>query len=96
MDDDFDYSNPENQLEDNFLELANVENSSGESDGCSTTSDGYSAEEGDEVLSLGDEEMSNNGRTTKSRFTEYSISSSALKRNEHLMLLDARFDKVFC
>lgn len=27
MDDDFDYDNPENQLEDNFMELANTNNS---------------------------------------------------------------------
>lgn len=27
MDDDFDYDNPENQLEDNFMELANANNS---------------------------------------------------------------------
>lgn len=26
MDDDFDYDNPENQLEDNFMELANANN----------------------------------------------------------------------
>lgn len=30
MDEDFDYGNPENQLEDNFIEIANMENDDGE------------------------------------------------------------------
>lgn len=31
---------------------------------------------------------------TKSRFTEYSMSSSVMRRNEQLTLLDDRFEKV--
>lgn len=31
---------------------------------------------------------------TKSRFTEYSLSSSVMRRNEQLSLLDDRFEKV--
>lgn len=31
---------------------------------------------------------------TKSRFTEYSLSSSVIRRNEQLTLLDDRFEKV--
>lgn len=31
---------------------------------------------------------------TKSRFTEYSMTSSVMKRNEQLTLLDERFEKV--
>lgn len=31
---------------------------------------------------------------TKSRFTEYSLSSSVMRRNEQLTLLDDRFEKV--
>lgn len=31
---------------------------------------------------------------TKSRFTEYSMTSSVIKRNEQLTLLDERFEKV--
>lgn len=34
---------------------------------------------------------------TKSRFTEYSLTSSVMRRNEQLSLLDDRFEKVnFC
>ena len=31
---------------------------------------------------------------TKSRFTEYSMSSSVMRRNDQLSLLDQRFEKV--
>lgn len=57
----------------------------------------YSGEENDEVGPLprsknfpdfDDEE-------TKSRFTEYSMSSSVIRRNEQLTLLDDRFEKFF-
>lgn len=35
------------------------------------------------------------GEDTKSRFTEYSMSSSVIRRNEQLSLLDDRFEKFF-
>lgn len=35
------------------------------------------------------------GEETKSRFTEYSMSSSVIRRNEQLTLLDDRFEKFF-
>lgn len=35
------------------------------------------------------------GEETKSRFTEYSMSSSVIRRNEQLELLDERFEKFF-
>lgn len=42
----------------------------------------------DDVASLDKEE-------TKSRFTEFSMSSSIVPRNDQLTLLDDRFEKVF-
>lgn len=49
----------------------------------------------------GDEHVEGEGREflfmneeTKSRFTEYSLSSSVMRRNEQLTLLDDRFEKV--
>lgn len=33
---------------------------------------------------------------TKSRFTNYSMSSSVIRRNEGLTLLDDKFEKVYC
>lgn len=69
------------------------ENANFESDGAE-----YSGEEKDKVFPLprtnrnfakfDDEE-------TKSRFTEYSMSSSVIRRNEQLTLLDDRFEKLF-
>lgn len=52
--------------------------------------DGFSGDEdvdnGREFLFIDEE--------TKSRFTEYSLTSSVMRRNEQLSLLDDRFEKV--
>lgn len=50
-------------------------------------SDDYSSEACDDVGSL-------NMDDTKSRFTDYSMSSSIIRRNENLKLLDDQFEKV--
>lgn len=50
-------------------------------------SDQYDSEAYDDVGSLNIEE-------TKSRFTDYSMSSSIIKRNENLQLLDDQFEQV--
>lgn len=49
----------------------------------------------------GDEDLGRRAREflfmdeeTKSRFTEYSMTSSVMRRNEQLTLLDDRFEKV--
>lgn len=93
MDDDFDFDDPENQLEDNFIELANAAGSD-EYDAEYENSDNdsnFADEERDEVGSLNG---SFNEEETKSRFTEYSMTSSVIRRNEQLTLLDGRFEKV--
>ncbi|KFQ30125.1 Protein LTV1, partial [Merops nubicus] len=113
LDDDFDFDNPENLLEDDFVLQANelrnggsdagdedewedVEEDSDEKDSCSDDKD-YGSEG-----PLSDDEV--NGRTkeflfmqeeTRSRFTEYSMTSSVMRRNEQLTLLDDRFEKFF-
>lgn len=51
-------------------------------------SDNYDSEECDDVGSL-------NMIDTKSHFTDYSMSSSIIRRNENLKLLDNQFEKVF-
>lgn len=48
----------------------------------------------DEVGSLNSGKFSFKDEETKSRFTEYSMSSSVMRRNEQLSLLDSRFEKV--
>ncbi|RMC12880.1 hypothetical protein DUI87_10405 [Hirundo rustica rustica] len=110
LDDDFDFDNPENILEDDFVLQANkpqkrgpdaededewedMEDDSDEKDSCSTDTDSEGP--------LSDEV---NGRTkeflfmqeeTRSRFTDYSMSSSVIRRNEQLTLLDDRFEKFY-
>ncbi|XP_015113218.1 protein LTV1 homolog [Diachasma alloeum] len=108
MDDDFDYDDPENQLEDDFFALANGGEDEGEFDEAeedeydsadeSDVSSGHMAvsdEERDEVGSLNGPQFSFKDEETKSRFTEYSMSSSVMKRNEQLTLLDDKFERMF-
>lgn len=99
MDDDFDFEDPDNQLEDNFIELANASASEEEYDAEFENSDVDSnfaeeEEERDEVGSLNGSQFSFNEEETKSRFTQYSMSSSVIRRNQQLTLLDDRFEKV--
>ncbi|CAK9821113.1 Protein LTV1 homolog [Anthophora plagiata] len=109
MDEDFDYEDPENQLEDNFIELANASKSGTEiieeeeeeeeyDQGSDVLSEGHmelSDEEQDEVCSLNGPQYTFREEETKSRFTEYSMSSSVIKRNEQLTLLDDKFEKMY-
>jgi protein LTV1 len=112
MDDDFDFEDPNNELEDDFMELAmggqEIDGEFDEEDedwideedeDADIDSDGaaYSDEEDDEIGPL---PKSRNFPTfdneeTKSRFTEYSMSSSVIRRNEQLTLLDDKFEKFF-
>ncbi|XP_034255174.1 protein LTV1 homolog isoform X2 [Thrips palmi] len=107
MDEDFNYDDPENELEDNFMELANA---SGDEEDGSVNSDFNMSEFGDEEEDDGSEVGSESrdkvgklgGRMcqfedeeTKSRFTEYSMTSSVMRRNQQLSLLDHRFEKMF-
>lgn len=50
-------------------------------------SDEYDSEAYDDIGSLNNEE-------TKSRFTDYSMSSSIIRRNANLKLLDDQFEQV--
>lgn len=54
----------------------------------------FSDEERDEVGSLDGPEYTFREEETKSRFTEYSMSSSVMRRNNQLELLDDKFEKV--
>lgn len=53
-----------------------------------------SDEEQDEVHSLNGPQYTFKEEETRSRFTEYSMSSSVMRRNEQLTLLDDKFEKV--
>lgn len=52
------------------------------------------AERDDEVGSMNGPQFSFRDEETKSRFTEYSMSSSVMRRNGQLTLLDDKFERV--
>ncbi|XP_031417993.1 protein LTV1 homolog isoform X2 [Clupea harengus] len=105
LDDDFDYDDPENVLDDDFIVKANTGQAVGDEDDdeWEDTDEGESGDGSDcdsmGGLSDGDEE----GRReflfmkeeTRSRFTEYSLTSSVMRRNDQLTLLDDRFEKFY-
>lgn len=110
LDDEFDHENPDNELEDNFMEMA----MGNELDGEYESGDDEEWEDEDEEggsIGSNDADFSDNEEDdklgplmphdnfdkdeTKSRFTEYSMTSSVLRRNEQLSLLDDRFEKFF-
>ncbi|XP_076296798.1 LTV1 ribosome biogenesis factor isoform X2 [Lasioglossum baleicum] len=101
MDEDFDYDDSENELEDNFIELANADVSGNEEedddDEYNRSSGGLalSDEEQDEVCSLNGPQYTFREEETRSRFTEYSMSSSVMRRNAQLTLLDDKFEKMY-
>ncbi|XP_061168018.1 protein LTV1 homolog [Saccostrea echinata] len=103
LDEDFDYDDPENQLEDDFIAIANA----GEGPECNEDGD-YEGEVGSDVdfgsdeCEMSDDDFGSDDRgkmfmeeETKSRFTNYSMSSSVIRRNEGLTLLDDRFEKLY-
>ncbi|XP_022914671.2 protein LTV1 homolog [Onthophagus taurus] len=97
MDDDFNFSDPENELEDNFIELANAEISDDEmiEEEEEDVSSDFGSEEDDELGSLDGPQFTFKDEETKSRFTDYSMSSSVIRRNKQLSLLDDRFEKMY-
>lgn len=109
LDEDFDFDDPENILEDDFMMKANCTlgakdaagdeddddddewedtDEEGDFDSEGGLSDGGDMEGGRREFLFDDEE-------TKSRFTEYSMTSSVMRRNEQLTLLDDRFEKFY-
>lgn len=90
MDEDFDYDDPDNMLEDNFMELAQGVASSDEIN--EEDEDNYIDSDFDGTE---DDEHSFEKEETKSRFTNYSMTSSVIRRNDQLSLLDDRFEKMY-
>lgn len=101
LDEDFNFEDPQNQLEDNFMELAmggeECDDEEWLSDVEECDSDGAEySEENDELGPLPDSKFPHfDDEETKSRFTEYSMTSSVIRRNEQLSLLDDRFEKFY-
>lgn len=105
LDDDFDFEDPDNQLEDNFMEMAMGGEGAGDDEeyegedeegefGSDFDEDDFEDEEKDGLGPLLNERRFDD-EETKSRFTEYSMSSSVIRRNQQLSLLDDRFEKFF-
>ncbi|XP_072513393.1 protein LTV1 homolog [Salminus brasiliensis] len=113
LDEDFDFDDPENMLDDDFVIQANDVmprqgdmGDEGDDDEWEDTDESGDEDEQDYGsaggLSDEDDEVGGSGRQfafmdceTKSRFTEYSLTSSVMRRNEQLTLLDDRFEKFY-
>lgn len=104
MDKDFNFDDPNNLLEDNFIQLANGENGGDYEDGEMSVEDG--SDQYEDMSSGFDEDEDEDqfdedglkmfmNEETKSRFTEYSMSSSVIRRNENLTYLDDTFEQMF-
>nr|CAG4641818.1 EOG090X08PQ [Eurycercus lamellatus] len=103
LDDDFNFDDPENELEDDFIAVANGGASDEELDynnfnDLDSDDDDESGEEDDvlgDLRSDSDGQLSPDfGDDNKSRFTEYSMTSSVIRRNAQLSLLDDRFEQL--
>lgn len=105
LDEDFNFDDPSNELEDNFMELAMGGEDGAEEDDFFDEEDEEGAEYSDvdsNGADMSDDEardglgpLAFDREETKSRFTEYSMSSSVIRRNEQLTLLDDRFEKFY-
>ncbi|XP_057617970.1 protein LTV1 homolog [Chionomys nivalis] len=120
LDDDFDFDDPDNLLEDDFILQANkptgeegmdlpesesandhewedMDDEEGSGDDCSSA--GLPSDGGDRSAPGSPREAIRNHlfweEETKSRFTEYSLTSSVMRRNEQLTLHDERFEKFY-
>nr|CAG4646376.1 EOG090X08PQ [Macrothrix elegans] len=108
LDDDFDYEDPENELEDDFMALANATPPDGEEESEGDSEDYEDLEDEEEGDEEGEEEEDDDSLgdmaeldygpgfddDKKSRFTEYSMTSSVIRRNKNLTLLDDRFEQL--
>ncbi|XP_068583194.1 protein LTV1 homolog [Cebidichthys violaceus] len=110
LDEDFDFDDPDNLLDDDFIVKANtasgpVDTKGGDDDGDDDDDDEWEDTDSEaDFDSEGGFSGDGDGRApeflfmdeeTKSRFTEYSMTSSVMRRNEQLTLLDDRFEKFY-
>merc|ERR1719153_621938 len=101
MDEDFDFDDPDNELDDDFvMQAMNGPGSGDDSDEYSEDDDDGNVnsdfgggrsedEDDDDVPSL----KSWTGEETGTKFTNYSMSSSCIRRNDQLSLLDDKFER---
>lgn len=106
LDDGVDFDDPDNFLDDNFIAFANAAENAGEYSrdiGSHNYADGNDEEfdtdsEASDISSnnfFSDEDIDGFAKEeTKSRFTEYSMTSSVIRRTEGLKVLDDRFERI--
>jgi len=107
LDNAFDFDDPEGQLEDDFISLANAppehpdlsayrgthessDDDDGSEDEDTSSDDGESDEDDDD-----DDAETYGGEETRTRFTNYSMTSATIKRGDGLRLIDDRFEKLY-
>lgn len=95
LDEDFDFADPNNQLEDDFILKANAVDSVTELRQIEEKSDSDTDSTGS-VSDSGEDSEEFDEEETKSRFTNYSITSSVMRRSKGLQQVDAMFEKVYC
>ncbi|XP_063968102.1 protein LTV1 homolog [Lytechinus pictus] len=102
MDEDFDFDDPDNELDDDFMMIAQgnkpvtgsedeYSDDDDEEDEDEESGEDYDSDDLDDDM----DQRSFASEETKSRFTNYSLTSSVIKRNEGLTLLDDRFEKIY-
>lgn len=103
MDEDFDFDDPENQLEDDFMiqalggeseSLAGGSESDSERDKRLRAKDEVADEDSDSG-SCSDSDSDQEKVEKESCFTSYSMTSSVMRRNAGLSLLDQKFETLF-
>lgn len=98
LDEDFDFGNPNNLLDDDFISRANCFDDRNKQHTDNDDAGWEDVEEDVDSCSIGSDDFSEDNfseEETKSRFTAYSMTSSVIRRNEHLSHLDDRFEKFF-
>ncbi|XP_072046291.1 protein LTV1 homolog [Amphiura filiformis] len=107
MDEDFNFEDPDNQLDDDFVLVAQggkyqmktdnklilISEDAEEDDSDEESGEDFDSDELDDLDD--DDQRTYNSDETKSRFTSYSLTSSVIRRTDGLTLLDDRFEKVF-
>jgi len=107
MDEDYDYEDPDNELDDDFMLQAmgeggvDVDEEDGDDDEEEEGSEGDWETDSDCMGGRSDDEFDDevpelvpfDEEETKTKFTNYSMSSSCIRRNKGLSLLDDQFEK---
>jgi len=101
MDDDYNFEDPDNEFDDDFIMQLNEEGDEDDDGSYDENDDEWEDDSDDLAGGRSDDEeddkvpslLSWTGEETGTKFTNYSMSSSVIRRNQQLSLLDDKFDK---